>query len=520
MNIAPHDPLPRTSSIIDMLAPSHGGVMGADAQAAGFDRLLAESHTMGPHPAGKPASGEKSTSGDHSATGHSAEDSGGSQPPAADAPHQESMQDHEGQTPPTSESGASAAAVKSADEVADDKEADDEKLGDEANTEAVLVVPQVKLPLEEPIETTASGEDSVASIEVDSAEEKAATIPAPENPAATGEIALRAELRSAEAPDTPPDHSIATNLPASESGEKFLATAEDAEPAADKSAGTSNEPQKEDAEIVAVNLEAVVPAAEEEKSSAGDRRSRRRDDGSASTHDGASKSPRSMAESILEPLAAVGGSESAAAPTALAAESAPPVGASDVAPGGSAPQPAGGANPAIPTPLRLPSEFLTTSARRGGRETGDSPIDAQRILTRVARAFVLAQDGGGGELRLRLSPAELGSLRLEIRVQEGVLTARVETETPAARSVLIENLPALRERLAEQGVRIERFDVDLMQHSPGGTPDHSRQQREPDVTSPIPNHERIRTRPQVAEGVAPRAVMASDLDARRLNIVV
>jgi flagellar hook-length control protein FliK len=519
MNIAPHDPLPRTSSIIDMLAPSHGGVMGADAQAAGFDRLLAEPNTMGPHPAGQQAFGEKSTSGDHSAIGHSAEGSGGSQPSDADAPHQESMKDREGQTPPTSDSGDASVGADSADEVADDKEADDEKLGDEANTEAVLVVPQVKLPLEEPIKTTASGEDSVASV-VDSAEEKGATIPAPENTAAAGEIALRVELRSAETPDTPPDHSIATNLPASESGEKFLATAEDAEPAADKSAGTSNEPQKEDAEIAAANLEAVVPAADDEKSSAGDRRSRRRDDGSASTHDGASKSPRSMAESILEPLAAVGGSESAAAPTAISAESAPPVGASDVAPGGSAPQPAGGANPGIPTPLRLPPEFLTTSARRSGRETGDSPVDAQRILMRVARAFVLAQDGGGGELRLRLSPAELGSLRLEVRVQEGVLTARVEAETPAARTVLIENLPALRERLAEQGVRIERFDVDLMQHSPGGTPDHSRQKREPDVTSPIPNHERIRTRPLVAEGVAPRAVMASDLDARRLNIVV
>jgi flagellar hook-length control protein FliK len=40
-------------------------------------------------------------------------------------------------------------------------------------------------------------------------------------------------------------------------------------------------------------------------------------------------------------------------------------------------------------------------------------------------------------------------------------------------------LPALRERLAEQGVRIERFDVDLMQRQPGGMPDRpGDQQRE------------------------------------------
>ena len=97
-------------------------------------------------------------------------------------------------------------------------------------------------------------------------------------------------------------------------------------------------------------------------------------------------------------------------------------------------------------------------------------IDSPRLLARVARAIHLARQRGG-ELTLRLSPPELGSLRLELRVEDGVMTARLEAETEVARSALIEHLPVLRERLAEQGIRIEHFDVDLMQQrgqEPGG----------------------------------------------------
>ena len=41
------------------------------------------------------------------------------------------------------------------------------------------------------------------------------------------------------------------------------------------------------------------------------------------------------------------------------------------------------------------------------------------------------------------------------------MSAKVEVETAAARNVLLDNLPALRERLAEQDIRIEKFDVDV-----------------------------------------------------------
>jgi flagellar hook-length control protein FliK len=100
--------------------------------------------------------------------------------------------------------------------------------------------------------------------------------------------------------------------------------------------------------------------------------------------------------------------------------------------------------------------------------------DQVRFIERVARAFRVTE-GREGLVRLRLNPPELGSLKVEIRLQSGALTAHLEAETPQARSLLVDNLSMLRERLAEHGVRIEQFDVDLADRHSGGSyqrPDH------------------------------------------------
>ena len=76
-------------------------------------------------------------------------------------------------------------------------------------------------------------------------------------------------------------------------------------------------------------------------------------------------------------------------------------------------------------------------------------------------------------MRLRLSPPELGSVRLEVSVKNGVLTAHAQTETTQARDALVDNLPALRARLAEQNIQVDQFDVDLFDSSGGGTSNQS-----------------------------------------------
>jgi flagellar hook-length control protein FliK len=123
--------------------------------------------------------------------------------------------------------------------------------------------------------------------------------------------------------------------------------------------------------------------------------------------------------------------------------------------------------------LRSNSSKDTTSTRAAGDEgrqaDGLSTADRARLVQRVARAVRTAQDRGG-ELQIRLSPPELGQLRLQIQMTDGTLSARIEAESPQAKQVITENLGQLRERLAEQNIRVDRIDVELMNTGNGGSP--------------------------------------------------
>jgi flagellar hook-length control protein FliK len=157
----------------------------------------------------------------------------------------------------------------------------------------------------------------------------------------------------------------------------------------------------------------------------------------------------------------------------------------------------------------------------GSAERSDGLTEAERVrfVQRVARAFHSMGDEGG-EIRLRLSPPELGSLRVEVSVRDGVMSARLEAETASARNVLLENLPALRERLAEQNIKVERFDVDVrdeQRQTPGeqfagqhDVPRHGQRERS--------RGQEIK-RPTAIAPAAPQGALSRD-NTGALNIVI
>lgn len=173
---------------------------------------------------------------------------------------------------------------------------------------------------------------------------------------------------------------------------------------------------------------------------------------------------------------------------------------------------------ATTAPSHLRRHF-ETHAPGGAPAQGGAPLsDAQqaRLLQRVSRAFRAAEEGGG-EVRIRLSPPELGSMKLELSLQSGVLQAKLEVETQQAQAVLLDNLAALRERLAEQGIRVEKFDVNLQQREGGG---QQPQQQSPESRqSPRWTPDRARSgeeKPPTESRAAPRTLA----DPARLNIIV
>ena len=61
-----------------------------------------------------------------------------------------------------------------------------------------------------------------------------------------------------------------------------------------------------------------------------------------------------------------------------------------------------------------------------------------------------------------------GSVRMEVFLRWCCAVGPARSRNAAGRAVLLDNLPVLCERLAEQNVRIERFDVDLQDQTTGG----------------------------------------------------
>ena len=81
-----------------------------------------------------------------------------------------------------------------------------------------------------------------------------------------------------------------------------------------------------------------------------------------------------------------------------------------------------------------------------------------KLIQRVSKAF---QHFGseGGVIRLRLAPAELGSIRLEMRIQQKKVNARVIAETESAETSLRQHLGDLRGRLEALGMQVESLEI-------------------------------------------------------------
>jgi hypothetical protein len=68
--------------------------------------------------------------------------------------------------------------------------------------------------------------------------------------------------------------------------------------------------------------------------------------------------------------------------------------------------------------------------------------------------------------KINIKPESLGSMRVHLIVVDNNLTARIDVESVAARNVVENNLNTLRDTLAQQGIRVESFSVNI---ADGGT---------------------------------------------------
>ncbi|WJQ79389.1 flagellar hook-length control protein FliK [Brevibacillus brevis] len=94
-------------------------------------------------------------------------------------------------------------------------------------------------------------------------------------------------------------------------------------------------------------------------------------------------------------------------------------------------------------------------------------VNANQLTQQVTQLFVskmqLTQNNGIHEARLILNPQALGQVDVTITSQNGVITAQFHAETQAGKEMLDNQLPQLRAALAQQGLQVDRLEVNQQQ---------------------------------------------------------
>lgn len=91
---------------------------------------------------------------------------------------------------------------------------------------------------------------------------------------------------------------------------------------------------------------------------------------------------------------------------------------------------------------------------RAQAQPPDPTAQIQRGLAQVLRQR-------GGTLTMKLTPNELGEIKIALQMQQSRVTGTIDAQTVAARDLLKQNIDALKASLEQRGVTVDRLDVRL-----------------------------------------------------------
>lgn len=119
----------------------------------------------------------------------------------------------------------------------------------------------------------------------------------------------------------------------------------------------------------------------------------------------------------------------------------------------------------------------------------DPAIEAH-VPQQIVQSIRMQAIDGGGEAVLRLRPEYLGDVVVAVKVEQGSVTAALQSDTPAVRQWVERNESMLRQGLAEHGLQLERLTVTekAAETENEASPDREKQSHEE------PSHQQSRRR--------------------------
>ncbi|URA10904.1 flagellar hook-length control protein FliK [Thermospira aquatica] len=94
-------------------------------------------------------------------------------------------------------------------------------------------------------------------------------------------------------------------------------------------------------------------------------------------------------------------------------------------------------------------------------------VSVEQMLQQVAGKALITLRDGQSEMRLQLTPPDLGRMEMKIVLEDGQMRGKIVVSTPEAKALFDQNLGELQRQLQQVGVQVGSLDVSLGQSGRG-----------------------------------------------------
>ena len=110
-------------------------------------------------------------------------------------------------------------------------------------------------------------------------------------------------------------------------------------------------------------------------------------------------------------------------------------------------------------------ERLQQALQTGNTAALDEAGEA--VAPQIIRGLAALMRGNGvSEMRLQLQPADLGEIELRVRALEGIVRGEISVQSTEVKQLLETQMDRLRAALAQQGLELEGFDIEVADRAP------------------------------------------------------
>ena len=93
-------------------------------------------------------------------------------------------------------------------------------------------------------------------------------------------------------------------------------------------------------------------------------------------------------------------------------------------------------------------------------------VDLQNLVTEITNYIRMHAAGNEiSSIEMQLTPANLGKVLVEVATNQGEITARIATQTEAAKEAMEANMVSLKDNLESQGIKVSAVEVTVETHS-------------------------------------------------------